>query len=683
MTPATAHSYRQGNKVLLRRTRVLRAINHLSRSDLTRLSRHEILTRCGEILLLNSDFCGGWVGRYDTEKNLLLPLAFFLPLPRPDGTKELFRKQVLLEKPLILPARQVIEKRKRLILKDIDPPLHIPLLPDEFSFRSAGIWPLAHLEQRYGVIAVYSSESNGFPKSELDFLDGTITDLSLTLYAHNMSLLLQSERDFNTEIIDSIQALMISVTPCGKILSFNREAERITGYRQQEMIDRYWVDVLLSPENRIHYQNLVSDLLKSDTQNLGFRAPLLTRDGGLRTIDWHTSIKPDIAKGTVGMVLFGLDITDRLTVNRLYDSAVAKWENIFATIQDPALIVDRSGIILDANHATLSASRRSREEVVGQSVCVILHGGRKRESICPLESIVQTGKSRILHTELNGLHGDYLLTISPCPSTSVNEDMTLLVARDLTEEERHKAEAIRAAQLASIGELAAGIAHEINNPINGILNYAQMLRDLSLDGQGEKIATRIIAQSKRIAGIVKNLLDFSRPRLEEPEPVNCPALLHDCIELVKHQLQKDDIRLEFEFEEPLPLIYCNVSQIQQVFLNIISNSRYALNERYSTAHPDKKIVFQGSLTRYGKTPYTRIAVTDFGTGIEHRIIERVFEPFFSTKPDGQGTGLGLSISYGLVRDNGGYLRIKSRFGAYTSVQVDLPVVVAGEGGRHA
>ncbi|MBE0583356.1 MAG: PAS domain S-box protein, partial [Desulfofustis sp.] len=599
--------------------------------------------------------------------------------PRPDGSKELFRKQVLLEAPIVAPAQQSIEKRKRIILKSIDPPLHIPLLPGEISFQSAGCWPLAHLDQIYGAITVYSSLANGFPKSELEFLDGTITDLSLAVYAHNVSQLLQYERDFSTEIIDSIQALMISVTPCGKILRFNTEAERITGYRQQEVLERYWVDVLLSPESRLHYQNLFSDLLKSDRRNLSFRAPLMSKDGTLRTIDWHSSIKPDIEKGTVGMVLFGLDITERLAADRLYDSAVAKWENIFTTIQDPALIVNRDGIILDANHATFSASRRSREEVIGQSVCIILHGGRKRESSCPLETIIQSGKSRILHTELNGLHGDYLLTISPCPNTSVNEEMTLLVARDMTEEERHKAEAIRAAQLASLGELAAGVAHEINNPINGILNYAQMLRDLSLDEVGEKISGRIIDQSKRIAGIVKNLLDFSRPKVEEPEPVHCQGLLHDCIELVKHQLYQDDIQIEFEFDDPLPLIYCNASQVQQVLLNIISNSRYALNERYNSPDSNKKIVFQGVLTRHGRTPYVRITVTDFGAGIEHRLIDRVFEPFFSTKPDGQGTGLGLSISYGLIRDNGGYLRIKSRYGSHTSVQVDLPVV-SSEGG---
>ena len=242
----------------------------------------------------------------------------------------------------------------------------------------------------------------------------------------------------------------------------------------------------------------------------------------------------------------------------------------------------------------------------------------------------------------------------------------------MTEEERHKAEALRAAQLASIGELAAGVAHEINNPINGILNYAQMLNDLAQDNRSEEVIGHINAEAKRIASIVRNLLDFSRHRVEEPEPVDGGALLDDCLELVQHQLLKDHVIIEESMEKNLPLTFCNRSQVQQVFLNVISNSRYALNEKYRGHHPDKKLRFDISLVQHTNTPYVRFTMTDYGTGIEHHLINRVFDPFFSTKPNGEGTGLGLSISYGLIRDNGGYMRIKSLLNEYTAIIIDLP-----------
>jgi len=474
---------------------------------------------------------------------------------------------------------------------------------------------------------------------------------------------------------------MISITPCGRITRFNHEAERVTGYNQVEVTDRYWVDVLLPPDSRSHYQGIVSTLLKKNCRNVNFQAPLLTKAGEVRTIDWHSSIKPDIDTGTVGMVLLGLDVTDKLAADKAYTTAVEKWENIFSAIQDPALIVTESGTIIDANHATFTASRKAREQVIGQSVCETLHNTRAQKHDCPLLPLLKTGKSRILHTTLHGLQGDFLLTLSPLTSPISSEKATLLVARDMTEEERLQAEAIRASQLASIGELAAGVAHEINNPINGVLNYAQMLADLELSQTGQDITGRIIAESRRIEGIVRNLLDFSRHTVESPEPINVLDLLVSCLDLVKHQLQKEEIQVETKFSRHLPLAFCNGSQIKQVILNTISNSRYAVNQRYKKPHPKKKISLKTSLTKRGNTPFLRIAITDFGTGIEPHILEKVFDPFYSTKPNGEGTGLGLSISYGLVRDNGGYIRILSERDQFTTIHLDLPVVQGASHGK--
>ena len=672
MIPASESTSLPYDDELVRRSNILQAIIRLSNEQVSGLNRNELLLRCAEILLKFSRFSGGWIGRHVPETNEITPLAFLQIGADSNDEQKISRKLILLDSTLIKSIQEAAKSGEPALFTDIDPPVTLPLTPERAIFRSCSIWPLSHHNFVYGVVAVFSEQPDGFPPDELKFLETTVADLSLALYAHDVSVQLQIARDFNPETIDSIQALRGSITPCGKILRFNAEAEKVTGHREQDVLDSYWVDILLSPENRLHYQNVISRLLKTNAGNLSFRASLRTKKGDLRTIDWHSSIKPDIDQGSVGMVLFGLDITDQLAADRKYDSAVAKWENIFAAIQDPALITTRDGTIIDANHATFTAARKSRDEVIGESVCQILHGGRKKGSVCPLEAQIKSGESRILHTELSGLHGDYLLTVSPLEYSAGPDEATLLVARDMTEEERHKAEALRAAQLASIGELAAGVAHEINNPINGILNYAQMLTDLAQDSQSEEVIGRINTEAKRIASIVRNLLDFSRHRVEEPEPVDGAALLEDCLELVQHQLMKDHIIIERFLEQTLPLAFCNRSQIQQVFLNVISNSRYALNEKFPGSHPDKKLHFSISLVHHTNAPYVRFTMTDYGTGIEHHLINRVSDPFFSTKPNGAGTGLGLSISYGLVRDNGGYMRIKSLLDSYTSIIIDLP-----------
>jgi PAS domain S-box-containing protein len=683
MVRAAVSEPQQSNDILLRRSAILQQINRLSNLDLPAQSRSELLLKCGEILLEFSTFSAAWVGRYAPDTDSVTPLSFLQIRTGPQQQRLVERQRILPGPALVAKIEKAIERRCPLICREFETPLYVPLPQGDLRIQACSIWPLLHHDFVYGVVALLCFESDSdtsFSTFEQELLETTVADLSLTLYAHDVSVQLKFERDFNREIIDTIQALMVSITPCGKIIHFNPEAERVTGYQQKDVLERYWVDILLSPDNRVHYQNVISQLLKENTSNLSFRAPLLTRDGNLRTIDWHSSIKSDIDKGTVGMVLFGLDITERLVADQKYDSTVAKWENIFSAIQDPALIVKRDGTIIDANHATFSASRRSRADVLGNSVCTILHGGRKAGAICPLEKLIRTGQSRILHTELSGLHGDYLLTVSPLKSVAGADEATLLVARDMTEEERHKAEAMRAAQLASIGELAAGVAHEINNPVNGILNYAQMLSDLTLDSQGEEVVGRIISDGKRIATIVRSLLDFSRHRVEEPEPVVGAGLLDDCLELVKHQLLTDNIILEISFPENLPLMFCNPSQLQQVLINVISNSRYALNKQYRGKHPKKKLLISGSQVEHGSSSYIRFTITDFGCGIEHHLLERVFDPFFSTKPNGEGTGLGLSISYGLVRDNGGYMRIKSLYNSYTTMIIDIPAADGEENG---
>lgn len=135
------------------------------------------------------------------------------------------------------------------------------------------------------------------------------------------------------------------------------------------------------------------------------------------------------------------------------------------------------------------------------------------------------------------------------------------------------------------------------------------------------------------------------------------------------------IQLVLELPQDLPLVYCNAQQIQQVLLNILSNGRYALNQRYKIQDPNKIFRITGESVHHDKKDYVRLTLTDNGTGIEHDTIERVFDPFYSTKPKGEGTGLGLSISHGLMQDNKGLLRIQTEPGESTSLIVDLPVSI--------
>lgn len=661
----------------LRRNEILLAINELAASDEGEVTeRSKLLEKCCNVLMQNKEYCLIWAGVRDEDNNGITPLVALTSADIPDRDCLTLVEQVTTEMHEENPAAKALLSGKHVVIQDVHKQKNVKALQEislKTGFRSCSSWPLLYKGKEFGVISINSEKVHCFVEQEISFLKTVIADIALALYSQDITLSMQVERDFNREIVDTMQALLISISPCGRILSFNQTAEEVTGYKELDVIDRYWVDVLMAPDHRKTGQQQVSNVLKGEQDQTNFESHLLTKNKQIKIIDWHASFRQSIEQGKVGMVLFGIDITGKIQANKELKQAVAQWENIFSAIQDPALIVSIDSKILDANPATFTAARKSRSQVIGHQLCDILHVERLTESTCPLEDLVRSRHSRILETELRGLHGSYLLTISPLNLQNSTMEAALLVARDLTEEGIMKAEAMRSAQLASVGELAAGVAHEINNPINGIINYAQIILDAPDDPDNANLLQRVINEGKRIASIVSNLLDFSRRREDSPEIVSIHQIVNNSLELVQHHFKKDMITITLNLPENLPFVYCNSHQIQQVLLNIFSNGRYALNKRYQTHDPNKTFTITGEAVHHDNNDYVRLTLTDNGMGIEHDTIDRVFDPFYSTKPDGEGTGLGLSISHGLMQDNKGFLRIQTEPGESTSLIVDLPV----------
>jgi signal transduction histidine kinase len=237
-----------------------------------------------------------------------------------------------------------------------------------------------------------------------------------------------------------------------------------------------------------------------------------------------------------------------------------------------------------------------------------------------------------------------------------------------------QAEAMRAGHLAALGELAAGVAHEINNPINGIMLYAQIMIDQeTMQDDAREMPGMIIKEGERIAGIVKNLLSFARYQKDEMIMQNLKEVLSDALELTGTQIRNDGIQLVVDVPDDLPLCKINSQRIQQVFLNVLSNARYALNRKFSGHHKDKILRIMGELIMVEDEKQVRLTIHDQGTGIPSDVLDRICDPFFSLKPKGEGTGLGLSISHNIVKEHGGKLWFESREGEYTKVMVDLPV----------
>ncbi len=263
------------------------------------------------------------------------------------------------------------------------------------------------------------------------------------------------------------------------------------------------------------------------------------------------------------------------------------------------------------------------------------------------------------------------------PFTREERNLINAIAEELgrtVERQCSRAEAIRAGHLASLGELAAGVAHEINNPINGIINYAQILINKSNKKSEEHdIASRIIKESGRISDIVRNLLSFAHDSKDEKSPSHILDILSDALALTVTQITRESIKLTVDIPPDLPKIMVEPQKIGQVFLNLISNARYALNQKYPGIHEDKILEILGEEANINDCPYIRITFCDHGTGISPEILDKVMNPFFTTKSGAEGTGLGLSISHGIIREHDGRIILESQEGKFTKVIIDLPV----------
>ena len=382
------------------------------------------------------------------------------------------------------------------------------------------------------------------------------------------------------------------------------------------------------------------------------------------------------------LVLFGIFFSS-CRINKSMqqkNEAEAKTHSIINNMLNGLITMTEDGTIESLNETACKQFARKSEEALGGNISMLIQfPGMANDVDSDGTPIIQNINSFVGEPkELTGIRGNgttFPLEIFFSEMLLGVDKLFIATVRDITEEKIRKSEALRTGQLAAIGELAAGVAHEINNPINGIINYTQILLDNAdgkYDDTDKDFMGRIIKEGERIAVIVGNLLSFARQRNDVVEEMRLNEIIEDSVSLLMHQFQQDGIQLSVDIPNDLPLISGNPQQIQQVIVNLLTNASYALNQQFPEMNPDKRLEIRcRKISTKGKG-YIRTTVTDWGIGIPQDIIDHIFDSLFTTKPPGKGTGLGLGISKGLVRDHHGFLSIESILGGPTVAIVDLP-----------
>ncbi len=483
----------------------------------------------------------------------------------------------------------------------------------------------------------------------------------------------QSEENFRqlAENVDQVFWLRTAKDPV-RFLYISPAFEKVWGRPAQDLYrdPRTLLDTIL-PEDRDKVAAALKQPLGSFERHLDFR--IQRPDGSIRWIRARRFPITDQGGAVYRVAGLAQDVTEQRQAKQALMESEDKLAAVINSVGEIMFMVDEDLTVLWAN----DLARATFGWGLLGARCYELGMGRSEPcQPCLVLETLADGQPHELEISclVGGRHLDLWGRATVASRRADGSPKSVMVVyRDVTEKKALEAEALRSAHLASIGELAAGVAHEINNPINGIISCAELLdQGIQSPLSPKELISRIIKEGERVAGIVRSLLSLARDSGQAMGPVDLPAILGDCLALIETQLKKDGIVLQVDLPPDLPLVWGNGHQIQQVFLNLMSNARYALNQKYQGAHPDKRLLIQGGRVERDSRSLVRLAFRDQGVGLPPGVAEKVFDPFFSTKPPGQGTGLGLSISHGIVAVHGGELRLSSREGEYTEVVVELP-----------
>jgi len=242
-----------------------------------------------------------------------------------------------------------------------------------------------------------------------------------------------------------------------------------------------------------------------------------------------------------------------------------------------------------------------------------------------------------------------------------------------------QAEAVRGEKLASVGLLASGVAHELNNPLTGVLTFSHLLRQNMTDGSPDaEDMDVVIRETRRCASIIRRLLDFARDKPPEKKFADLNQIVEDTVRIVERPAHLHDIAITMDLDRALPQVWVDPNQIKQVIMNLLVNAQHAIDESGSIVIRTRRLPRPGTDQFAAvSVPMVEFSIADTGCGIPQENLQRIFDPFFTTKV-GKGTGLGLSVSHGIVEAHGGTITVESEVGKGSTFRVILPLVRSPE-----
>jgi PAS domain S-box-containing protein len=484
---------------------------------------------------------------------------------------------------------------------------------------------------------------------------------------------------FLNSILDSsTEYAIMALDLKGRIIEFNRGAENIFGWKKEEVINKQYINITNTPEDRA--KGLQKQIGERTINEGVFDLEIhrMRKDGSI--FPSHTTINAirGPSHNVTGFVEIVRDITKRIVLERELRETKDFLENIMESSVDGIVTTDLKGKITYMNRGMEEAIQYKREELLGTHISGFYVRGiqqardimdvlRKMERVENYEIEVKRKDGKVLPilTSLFLLRDDNYELIGTAGIFKDISEQKLLEAKL----KATQASLIESSKMRAIGELVAGVAHEINNPLMASQTILYViLNNLPQDSPERQRLELIEGCNARIEKIVEHLREFSRQTKPEFILIGINQPIENAMIMTGQQLMNHNITIEKHLSDDLPKILGDVNQLEQVFLNLISNARDAME---NTMEERKLIISSYSVEEDGN-PYVAVSFRDTGVGIPKDNLDKIIEPFFSTKPVGKGTGLGLSLCFGIVESHGGRIEIQSELAKGTEVKVFIP-----------
>ncbi len=474
-----------------------------------------------------------------------------------------------------------------------------------------------------------------------------------------------SSNVFSFDLFDSFPDLCFLITDEGRIIEANLVAVNLICEDKNQIINNKFFDFV--PETEKLHVKVKFEAAKNNQDSEKFYTKLKFNkkiiDASLFFANFESNTTENSAKK---YFVFVRDISEQM--------AKARELNIYYTVAEntvnPLQITNTEGKMIYMNKAFLQASGYSREELIGKNPNVFSSGKHSKRFWNKMWTTIKSGKVWVGEVENRRKNGDPFyaqLLISPIIDDTGNVTSFFGIHRDLGEKKILEKQLVHTQKMESIGTLAAGVAHEVGNPLASISALVQVIQRSTSDNFAKEKLDLVKSQVTRISKIIRDLVDFSRPSNYELQLTDINKNLEEAIEIIKVGAKAKNITFKKDLHKNLPLLALVADQIQQVFVNILLNAVDVIIERPrmngDTISVDTDLEEDNIVVTF----------TDSGKGIPEENYAKVFEPFFTTKKEGKGTGLGLWVSYGIIKSFQGDIKVSSKLGEGTTFIITLPI----------